>query len=85
MLKTFLLMRESVINFNSKLKVQHSMCRGTRAESFAKHSKLHLCVRKFKQVEGFTLVTENVGQELVKKKKERKIVGLVLFHFKNMW
>lgn len=54
-------MRESVINFNRKLKVQLPMCRGNRAESFAKHSKLHLCVRKLEQVEGFTLVTENMG------------------------
>lgn len=68
MLKTFLLMRESVINFNRKLKVQLTVCRGNQAESFAKHSKLHLGVRKFKHVESFTLVTENMGQELRKKK-----------------
>lgn len=60
-------MRESVINFNRKLKVQLTMCRGNRAESFAKHSKLHLSVRKFKQVEVFSLVTENMGQDLGKK------------------
>lgn len=61
-------MRESVINFNRKLKVQITVCRGKRAESFAKHSNLHPCVRKFKHVEGFTLVTENVGQDLGGKK-----------------
>lgn len=34
MLKTFLLMRESVINFNRKLKVQLTVSRGNQVQFF---------------------------------------------------
>lgn len=90
MLKTFLLMRASVINFNRKLKVQLTVSRGNQAQVFL-HRTLQDCTSRCKeiaQVDGFTLVIPSISkwQHLGEKNKRLFGLGLVcLFAFKNKW
>lgn len=64
MLKTFLLMRASVINFNRKLKVQLTVSRGNQAQVFLRRT-LQDCTSRCKEiarVDGFTLVIPSISK-----------------------
>lgn len=72
MLKTFLLMRASVINFNRKLKVQLTVSRGNQAQFFlCRTLQASSRCKEIARVDGFILVIPSISnwQHLGKKIK----------------